>query len=84
MVATALANEMNFPLSSISAIVTPASGTMISIQSTIKGAATNYPLSTSSTFNPSCTTDLHGATNCFTTPAFTGMASGTQLSGGTD
>ena len=69
-------------VSVISATVT--SGTAISIKSTINGSATNYSLSTSSTFNPSCTTAYGGATYCFTSPAFTAAASGSEVNGGTD
>jgi hypothetical protein len=69
--ASALAGLMNYPLSPISATV---SGTVISIRSTLNGAATNYSLSTSYNYD---TTD-------FSSPAFTAAASGTQLTGGTD
>lgn len=70
-IASALASQMNHALSTISATV---SGTTISIRSTLNGAATNYPLSTSYQYD---TTD-------FSYPAFTGAASGTQLTGGAD
>jgi len=70
-IASALAGLMNYPLSPISATV---SGAVISIRSTINGAATNYSLSTSYNYD---TTD-------FSYPAFTAAASGTQLTGGTD
>lgn|GEM_PF-3847074 len=67
---------MNYPLSPVSAIV---SGATITITSTLNGAATNYPLVTSATFNPSCTDGL-----CFITPAFIATPSGSNLTGGTD
>jgi phage tail sheath gpL-like len=70
--ATALANAINQQtLSPISASV---SGSKITITSTINGAATNYPLSTSYTYN----------TTYYSYPAFTASASGASLTGGTD
>jgi pimeloyl-ACP methyl ester carboxylesterase len=74
--ASGLASEMNYPLSPVSATV---SGTTITITSTINGAATDYPLVTSATFNPFCT-----GSQCFTTPAFIATPSGPNLTGGTD
>jgi pimeloyl-ACP methyl ester carboxylesterase len=70
-IASALAGLMNYTLSPIYATV---SGTTISIRSTLNGAATNYSLSTSYTYN----------STYFSSPAFTAAASGTQLTGGTD
>jgi pimeloyl-ACP methyl ester carboxylesterase len=70
-IASALAGLMNYPLSPVSA---SASGTTVTIRSTINGAATNYSLSTAYTYN----------TPTFTSPAFTPAASGVQLTGGTD
>ncbi len=80
-IASALAGEMNYPLSPVSATVT---GTTITITSTINGAATNYPLSVSSTYNPQCiTANSNGQTYCFTSPGIIGTASG-SMTGGTD
>jgi hypothetical protein len=70
-IASALAGLMNYTLSPIYATV---SGTTISIRSTLNGAATNYSLSTSYVYN----------TTYFSSPAFTAVASGMQLTGGTD
>ena len=67
--ATALAAEMNSPLSFIAATV---SGATITITATIDGVATDYPLSTSFGFN----------TSNFSTPAFQAIASGSYLTGG--
>ena len=70
--ASALASAMNQQaLSPISATV---SGSTVIITSTINGAATNYPLSTSYTYN----------TAQYSYPAFTASASGPFLTGGTD
>lgn len=77
-IANVLANEMNYPDSPIVATV---SGSTITITSAINGAATNYSLSTSSTFDGNCRR-LVGCS--FNTPAFTAAASGSQLTGGTD
>ncbi len=83
-IATNLASAINsgssgcLPLFSVMA-----NGTTISITSLLKGAATNYSLSASSTYNPSCTT-ANGQTYCFTSPAFTASASGSSLTGGTN
>lgn len=70
-IASALASQMNYALSPIFATV---SGTTITIRSIVNGAATNYSLSTSYQYD---TTD-------FSSPAFTGAASGTSLTGGTN
>ncbi len=70
-VASALTTLMNAATSPVSATV---STNIITITSKVKGAATNYLLSTSYTFD----------TTHFSTPAFTATASGTQLTGGTD
>ena len=68
-IATSLANALNG-----SGIVgATVSGSTIYITSTINGAATNYPLSTSYTFN-----------SPYTSPAFTSTASGSALTGGTN
>ncbi len=83
-IATNLASTINsgssggLPLFSV-----VANGTTISITSLLKGAATNYSLSASSTYNPSCTT-ANGQTYCFTSPAFEASASGSSLTGGTN
>ena len=78
-IASTLASYMNFGTSPFSA---SASGATITIQAAVTGVATNFPLSTSSTFDPGCEGPSGYA--CFTTPAFTAMASGSQLTGGTD
>lgn len=70
-IASALASQMNYSGSPISAT---ASGTTITITSTIRGSVTNYPLSTSYAYD---TTD-------FSSPAFTGSPSGATLTGGTN
>ncbi|HEV7217754.1 MAG TPA: hypothetical protein VGN39_02685 [Terriglobales bacterium] len=70
-IASDLASQMNYSGSPISA---SASGTTVSITSTIRGAATNYPLSTSYAYD---TTD-------FSSPAFTAEPSGATLAGGTN
>lgn len=69
--ASALAAQMNGPTSPVSATV---SGNVITIASAVDGAVTDYSLSTSYSFN----------TNGFSSPAFTGVASGAQLTGGTN
>jgi pimeloyl-ACP methyl ester carboxylesterase len=75
-VASALASAMNYPLSPVSATV---SGATVTITSTLNGAATNYPLVTSTTYSPSCTDGV-----CFSGPAFFAAPSGPNLTGGTD
>jgi len=70
-VASALASAMNVSTSPVSAT---ASNNVVTITSKVKGAVTDYSLSTTYSFN---TTD-------FSNPAFTGVASGAQLTGGTD
>jgi phage tail sheath gpL-like len=71
-IASALASQIN--QQTLSPLVATVSGSTITITSTIKGAATNYPLSTSYDYD----------TEYFTYPAFTGSASGPTLTGGTD
>jgi pimeloyl-ACP methyl ester carboxylesterase len=68
--ASSLAGQINSQSSLISASV---SGSTVTITSTINGAATNYPLSTSYTFN-----------SPYTSPAFWSYASGSSLTGGTN
>lgn len=80
-IATTLANQMNYAFSPILAAV---SGSKIEITSVINGASTNYSLSTSSTFNPTCNTDYSGVKHCFQSPAFVASASGSSLTGGTN
>jgi hypothetical protein len=70
--AQSLASAMNSSGSPISATV---SGAVITMKSVVNGADTDYPLSTSYTF---------GSTQYFSSPAFTGVPSGSQLGGGTD
>jgi hypothetical protein len=79
--AAALAMQMNGPLSPISATV---SGSTINISSTVSGADTNYPLSTSFTFNQECNLTYGSSACLFYSPAFTAVASGSQLTGGTN
>lgn len=69
--ASAFAGLMNYPLSPIYATV---SGSTINIRSTINGAASNYPMSTSYQYD----------TSNFPSPAFTAGTSGALLVGGTD
>ena len=77
--AIALANAMNYAASPISATV---SGSTISIVATVKGALTNYPVSTSViAFLTGCNST---GSNCNAQPAFTAAASGSNLSGGID
>ena len=79
-----LAGAINAGSNGGMALVTAAAtGTTITVTSTLNGVATNYPLSASSSFNPSCNT-ANGQTYCFTSPAFVAVPSGAQLSGGTD
>jgi triacylglycerol esterase/lipase EstA (alpha/beta hydrolase family) len=66
--ATAISNSTTSP------VTATASSNVVTITSKLKGAATNYSLSTSYSYD----------TTIFTSPAFTGAASGTQLTGGTD
>jgi pimeloyl-ACP methyl ester carboxylesterase len=70
-IATSLATAINYPDSRVTATV---SGATISLTSSVKGAATNYSLATSYTYN----------TTYFSSPAFTATASGASLTGGTD
>jgi pimeloyl-ACP methyl ester carboxylesterase len=79
--ATRLANQMNGPLSPFSVTV---SGSTINISSTVSGADTNYPLSTSFTFNQECNVNYGSSACLFNNPAFTAAASGSQLAGGTN
>jgi pimeloyl-ACP methyl ester carboxylesterase len=84
VLATNLASTINSGSNGGMALITAvANGTTVTITSTLNGAATNYPLSASSTFNPSCNT-ANGQTYCFTSPAFVAAPSGSQLAGGTD
>jgi pimeloyl-ACP methyl ester carboxylesterase len=69
--ASALASQMNYQNSPISATV---SGSKITISSSVNGAATNYSLSTSYMFD----------TTNFSSPAFAASASGATLTGGTN
>lgn len=71
-IAQSLTSAMNSAGSPISATV---SGVVVTIKSIVNGADTDYSLSTSYTF---------GSTEYFSSPAFTGVASGSQLAGGTD
>jgi hypothetical protein len=70
-VASALASQINSSGSPVSATV---SGDVITLTSNLDGAVTNYSLSTSYSFD----------TAYFSTPAFTAVASGAQLTGGTN
>ncbi|MGO9493082.1 MAG: BACON domain-containing protein [Terracidiphilus sp.] len=79
--ASALASQMNYPLSPISATV---SGATIYITSSLNGAGTNYPLLRSATFTPGSCPDGLVPQQCFSSPAFTASASGPNLTGGTD
>jgi hypothetical protein len=76
--ASDLANQMNYPLSPISATV---SGSTITITSVVNGSLTDYPLATSGTFNNVCPL---GTLKCFFIPAYSAFASGMTLTGGTD
>jgi phage tail sheath gpL-like len=78
LLASQLANLMNYPLSPVVATV---SGTKITLNSAINGATANYPLVTSATFVNYCPT---GTLKCFMVPAYTANASGTSLTGGTN
>ncbi len=70
--ASELANAIN--QQTLSPISATASSSTVTITSTINGAATNYALSTSYTYN----------TAQYSYPAFTASASGSSLTGGTD
>jgi len=70
-VASALVSAMNTALSPVSATL---SGDTITIQSTLNGTGTDYPLSVSYSYN----------TSFFTHPAFTATLSGANLTGGTN
>jgi hypothetical protein len=70
-IAAALSAALNYPLSPVSATV---SGATITLRSTVNGAATNFPLSVSYTFD----------TGDFSSPSFVPVPSGGQLTGGTD
>ncbi len=70
-VASALASKINVSTSPVSATV---SSNVITITSKIKGAVTNYSLSTSYSYD----------TTYFSSPAFTAAASGSTLTGGAD
>lgn len=70
--ASGLANAIN--QQTLSPISATASGSTVTIMSTINGAATNYALSTSYTYN----------TTYYSYPAFTASTSGSSLTGGTD
>ena len=71
-IATALANTINQQTGS--PVTATASGSAVTVTSTIAGAATNYPLAISYTYS----------TQYFSSPAFTAAASGPTLTGGTD
>jgi len=76
--AAALASEMN---KSLSPVIATVNGAKISIVSAVNGALTNYPIITSyTTIETGCTP----ANGCYTTPAFQAVASGSNLTGGTD
>lgn len=81
-IAADLASRINEPM--LSPVEATVSGDVITLTSTIKGQATNFTLSTSESFDPSCETSASGSTTCFSTPAFTPIASDSQLTGGTD
>lgn len=72
MTAEQIASYLAGQISS-SLVSATASGSTIYITSTLNGAATNYPLSTSYTFD-----------SPYTSPAFSSYASGPSLTGGTD
>lgn len=70
-IASTLAQYMNYQDSPLTATV---SGSTVTIKSSINGAATNYSLSTSYTYD----------TTNFLSPAFTAYPSGASLTGGTN
>jgi len=71
-IATSLATSINN--STTSPVTASASSNVVTLTSKIKGVATNYSLSTSYSYD----------TQDFSSPAFTGAVSGSQLTGGTD
>lgn len=75
--ASQLASAMNRPMSPVSAIV---SGATITVTSTINGTGSNFPVVTSSYFNPNCS----NGEACFTSPSWIATASGPYLTGGTN
>ena len=75
-----LTQEINNAESPVTATV---SGTTIYLQSVIKGSAMNYPLAVAFGWGPNCA-NTGGAMPCFSNPSFTAIASGSQLTGGTD
>ncbi|PYV17988.1 MAG: hypothetical protein DMG21_06550 [Acidobacteria bacterium] len=70
--ATRLANNINS--TTLAPIEATVSGSKVTITSTISGAATNYPLSVSYTYN----------STYYSSPAMTASTSGPTLTGGTD
>ncbi len=75
-IASYLASQMGYQGSLLSVTV---SGTTITITSAINGASTNYPLSTSYTFQ-----STYSGYQFFYSPAFTADPSGSALTGGTN
>jgi len=84
--AASLATQMNQPLSPITASVTTSGTTStVTIESSVNGIDTNYPLTASYTYVQDC--NLFGGQKppcVFYEPAFVIFASGPQLTGGTN
>jgi len=66
-----------------SSVTATISGATIKIQSIINEVATNYLLSVGFGFGPNCAS-TGGAMPCFNSPSYMAIASGAQLTGGTN